>query len=82
MKTPAFAQHPLWKNLYMAALFENDKSKIPLRIKDAEAEIETRARMLFPTSHDHAREAQALDNAFRMLQVLKRCLKAEEAQAS
>lgn len=82
MKTAAFAENRAWKNLYIAALFEDDKSKILSRVRDAEIEILKRARALLGTTGDNVTEAQALDNALHMLHILRGCLKADEAKAS
>jgi hypothetical protein len=64
-----------WKDMYTAALFENDRTKISERIVVAENEIVRRARVLFEVQGDHSDEAEALDDALYMLRALKSCLK-------
>ena len=64
-----------WRSCYTAALFQDDAAKIPALIAHAESEIVARARMLFESSEDNAHEMRALDNALRMLQILKSCVK-------
>jgi hypothetical protein len=71
----AKSEESSWKGCYTAALFQDDVTKIPMLIARAESEIVARARMLFESPHDHAREMRALDNALRMLQILKKCVK-------
>ena len=52
-----------WRELYEAALFETDKSKLAERIADAEQAIVARARHLFDTNPDDIEQDQALDDA-------------------
>lgn len=61
-----------WKDLYIAALFESDKSKIAARISEAQVAISVRRRKLFAAGED-ASERQALDTALFSLQALKNC---------
>jgi|ERR1700688_1056645 len=63
-----------WRELYSAALFETDKSRIPDRIVDAEKAIVTRARELFSAGADTIEEDQALDDALYALRALQNCL--------
>lgn len=63
-----------WGELYTAALFEKDKSRIPARIKDAEKAIVARARELFFSGADTIEEDQALDDALYALRALQSCL--------
>ncbi len=65
---------PNWRELYKAALFETDRSKIPVRIADAEKAIVVRARELFHTVTDNIKEDQALDDALYALRALQGCL--------
>lgn len=76
MKPRSVPKDTVWRGLYTAALFENDRSKIPARIAEAEGEIIKRARMLFGAAGDNAEEAEALDDALCMLRALKSCLRA------
>lgn len=60
-----------WKQTYMAALFEVDKSKIVERIEAAQAAVVLRARALFQTSADHQQERKALEAALYALRALR-----------
>jgi hypothetical protein len=42
-----------WRQLYLAALFEADRDKLPERIAEAENALVLRARELFQTTGDH-----------------------------
>jgi len=64
----------VWRQLYKAALFETDRSKIPSRISDAERAIIERARELFGSPTDTIEEDQALDDALYALRALQHCL--------
>jgi len=61
-----------WKGCYIAAIFQDDTTKLPGLVAHAESEIVARARSLFEAPGDHAGELRALHNALRMLQVLKK----------
>lgn len=63
-----------WRSLYVAALVENDKNKIPCLIVDAEHAILERARELFKVAGDHIEEEQAIDDALYALHALRTCL--------
>ena len=70
----ATANHPntsLWRNLYIAALFERDATNLPDRIATAEAALVHRARELFYSPGDHIEEEEALDDAMYALQALR-----------
>jgi hypothetical protein len=41
-----------WRALYVAALFETDKNRLPARIADAEKAIVARSRELFSAGSD------------------------------
>jgi hypothetical protein len=45
-----------WRELYTAALFETDRSRISARVADAEQAIVARARELFSTGNDTIEE--------------------------
>jgi len=62
--------HRDWKEIYKAALFEDDNSKIPQRIAEAERALAARALELFGTSDDQIREQRAMENARYFLRVL------------
>ena len=67
-KSPA----PLgWKELYRLAVFEEDRSKILLRIADAERAILARERSLFYAVTGAVEERKALESALYALQVLR-----------
>jgi hypothetical protein len=66
-----------WRTLYTAALFENDRSKVPALISEAESEIVKRAHMLFGAPGDNFDETEALDDALYMLRALKNCNKVQ-----
>jgi hypothetical protein len=63
-----------WKDLYVAALLEGDKEKIPFLIEKAERAIVNRARELFGTEGDHIQEEEGLEDALYALHALKTCL--------
>jgi hypothetical protein len=66
-----------WKDLYIAALFENDKSKLPRRIAEAQKAIGLERKMLLasaPSVRQLAQERQVLDNALFSLQALASCM--------
>lgn len=66
-----------WRELYKAALFEDDSAKIPQRIAEAERALATRSRELFG-AENQIREQQAMENATYFLQLLRKI----EVQAS
>jgi hypothetical protein len=59
-----------WKEVYMAALFEDDNTKIPQRIAEAEKALATRARELFGADDSQYPEQQAIENAKYFLRIL------------
>jgi hypothetical protein len=63
-----------WKDLYVAALLEGDKERIPSLIDQAERAIVDRARELFRTKGDHIQEEEGLEDALYALHALKTCL--------
>jgi hypothetical protein len=63
-----------WKDLYVAALLEGDKDKIPSLIDQAERAIVNRARELFGSTGDHIQEEEGLEDALYALHALKTCL--------
>jgi hypothetical protein len=60
-----------WRELYKAALFEVDKTKLPERIAQAEKAIALKARALFYVAGDSIEEGQALDDAVYALRALR-----------
>jgi hypothetical protein len=69
------------RELYTAALFETDRSRISARIADAEQAIVARARQLFSTGNDTIEEDQALDDALYALKALQNCLQLQQTAA-
>ena len=64
-----------WRELYKAALFETDMSKLPLRIEEARRALVFRARELFATSPNYDDESEAIENTLYALQALENCVK-------
>ena len=60
-----------WRDLYKAALFEVDKTRLPERMAQAERAVVLRARELFYTAGDNFEEGQALDDAMYTLHALR-----------
>lgn len=75
------SQLPAWRKLYIAALFETDREKIPARIVEAEKAIVARTQELFSSSSDTIEEDQALDDAMYALRALQSCLELHSALA-
>ena len=59
-----------WRQLYRAALYEVDKSKLPERIAEAEKAVVLRARELFQAAGDNGEETEALDDVMYALHAL------------
>jgi hypothetical protein len=60
-----------WKDLYKAALFEVDKTRLSDRIVQAEEALVARARELFYAAGDNIEEEQALDDTMYALHALQ-----------
>ena len=60
-----------WRQLYRAALFEIDDSKLPGRIAEAEKAVVLRARELFQAAGDNGEETEALDHVMYALHALR-----------
>jgi hypothetical protein len=60
-----------WRDLYLAALFEEDSAKLRARIAEAEYALSLRDRELWYSGGDHNGEKQALTGAMRALEVLR-----------
>jgi len=60
-----------WRELYRAALYEIDKSKLPERIAEAEKAVVLRARELFQAAGDNGEETEALDDVMYALHALR-----------
>jgi hypothetical protein len=63
-----------WREVYVAALFETDQQKLPLRIAEAERALMTRAAELFALSEDNSEQGQTVDDALYALRALRSCL--------
>lgn len=61
-----------WKELYKAALFEDDDSKVLQRIAEAERALSARAVELLGAGGTQVREQQAMENAIYFLRLLRR----------
>jgi hypothetical protein len=59
-----------WKEVYMAALFEDDSAKIPQRIAEAERALAARALELFGADDNQFPEQRAMENAKYFLRIL------------
>jgi hypothetical protein len=59
------------RQLYRAALFEIEESKLPERIAEAERAVVRRARELFQAAGDTGEETEALDHAMYALHALR-----------
>ena len=70
-----------WHVLYHAALFENDRNKIPQRIEAAEQAILSRIKELFAASTDHIEEDVVLDDVVYALRALRSCVHSDAAAA-
>jgi hypothetical protein len=65
-----------WRDLYLQALFETDRSRLSVRIIEAERALLRRERELFTDSNGKA-EREAITNALHALSALKMCLSFE-----
>jgi len=64
-----------WRELYKAALFETDRSRIRSRIEEARRALVFRSRELFVTSPNYDDEAEAIEKALYALRALENCLR-------
>ena len=63
-----------WRELYLAALFETDKQKLPLCIASAESAMSQRARELFAAPEGGDEEREGLQDALYALRALRHCI--------
>ncbi len=70
---PGAPASPVWRGLYVAALFEEDEQRMVGRIAEAKSALVVRARELFQTPEDHLQEQSAIDEAFQALLALEHC---------
>ncbi len=73
-KSSEFAPTPDWKKLYLAALFETNKARIPAKIAVAQRELRNRRAELLNRNVGDASEIHALDTALFSLNALRNCL--------
>jgi len=66
---------PDWRELYIAALFETDKEKLPARVDAAERRLLQRSRDLFALPGNNIEEKHAVDDALYALRALRSCLR-------
>jgi hypothetical protein len=66
--------YPNWRDLYKAALFEVDRTKLPQRISEARSAVVMRGRELFNCEGNHVEETEDLEDALYALQALASCL--------
>jgi hypothetical protein len=75
-----------WKDLYTAALFENDKKRLMERIEKAQLAIVARRQEIFMTGNENSEndpdERQVLDTALLSLQALANCLASTPREAA
>jgi hypothetical protein len=64
---------PEWRSLYLNALFETDKTRLPGRILRAERALMIREHQLFSVSTD-TEERTIVISALNALHALRRCL--------
>jgi hypothetical protein len=60
-----------WEKLYRSAVLEFDRSRLLLRIEEAEAAILRRARSLSKPLGNHGREQDAITRALHILSILR-----------
>jgi len=60
-----------WERLYRAAILESDRSRLPQRIEDAEAEILKRWRSLSRPRGHNGKEQEAITRALHILSLLR-----------
>ena len=70
-----------WRDLYLQALFETDRSRMYTRIAEAERALFRREHQLFNDSKGKA-EREAVTNALNALNALRSCLGFESTGAA
>jgi hypothetical protein len=60
-----------WEKLYRAAIIESDRSKLLLRVEDAEAAILERSRSLSKSPAKSGKEQEAISRALHILSLLR-----------
>lgn len=61
-----------WKELYKAALFEDNNDKLPQRIAAAERALSERAAEMAGAGETQVREQQAMENAKYFLRLIRK----------
>jgi hypothetical protein len=69
--SPASNHAPVWRDLYIAALCESNRSKAERRIFEAEKAAVARVHELFYEAGDHIEEQEILDDVLYALRALK-----------
>jgi hypothetical protein len=69
--------HPVWHDVYKAAILESDRRKIPGRVESARKNLVERWRELDPKLPDQRWELDRISNALRMLALLDKTSAAE-----
>jgi hypothetical protein len=75
------SQHLNWRELYLQALFETNKTKVAALIVDAERALLIREHELFSGPHDPA-EREAVNAAIHALHALRSCMGMNAADAA
>lgn len=70
-RVAASPTHNNWRELYKAAIFEADGSRLSERIALAEWALAVRSRELFYKDEEHLQERLAVDAAISALQTLR-----------
>lgn len=81
LPTPGPTHHQSWHDLYLQALFETNKSKLPRSIAEAERALLIREHELFTGRQDPI-EREAVNAALHALQALKSCMGINAAGAA
>jgi hypothetical protein len=71
----------VWHDLYLEALFETDRAKIPMRIREAERALINREHELYASPQSTA-ERELLVTALYGLRALRVCLCPESSTAA
>jgi hypothetical protein len=69
--------HPVWHDVYKAAILEPDRQKVPDRVQCARKNLADRWRELDPKLPDQRWELDRISNALRMLALLDKTSAAE-----
>lgn len=72
---------PEWRDLYLRALFESDRTKLAWRIREAEQALVQREHELFAATAA-TREREAVITALNALHALRMCCRFQSAAAA